>query len=62
MSKKKACKKDKFMVEGEECPICHGAQFVTNWKGRLAILDPAKSVIAKKINVTVDGEYAIKVS
>jgi len=60
--KKKACKNCKIFVEGDECPICKGTQFVTNWKGRLYVLDANKSEIAKKIESKVKGEYAIKVS
>ncbi|MEM4263710.1 MAG: transcription elongation factor subunit Spt4 [Candidatus Woesearchaeota archaeon] len=60
--KKKVCKKCKIFVEGEECPLCKGNQFVTNWKGRLNIIDANKSEIAKKIDIKVKGEYAIKVS
>ncbi len=59
--KRKVCKKCKLFVEGNECPVCKGNQFSTNWQGRLTILDANKSVIAKKIGITVKGEYAIKV-
>ena len=59
--KKKACKKCKIFVEGDECPICKGNQFSMNWQGRLNILDSNKSNISKKIGITVKGEYAIKV-
>ncbi len=62
MSKKKACKKCKLFVEGNECPVCHSAQFVVNWKGRINILDSNKSDIAKKMGHEVKGEYAIKVT
>lgn len=51
-----------MFVEGDECPTCHEAQFVTNWKGRLNIIDANKSEIAKKIGIKVKGDYAIKVS
>ncbi|RMF56027.1 DNA-directed RNA polymerase subunit E'' [Candidatus Woesearchaeota archaeon] len=61
MSKKKACKKCKIFVKGSECPICKSDQLTTNWNGRIYILDPNKSKIAKKINITIKGEYAIKV-
>lgn len=61
MAKKKVCKKCKLFVEGGECPICKGNQFSTNWQGRIYIADPNKSDIAKKIGITVKGEYAIKV-
>ena len=59
--KRKVCKKCKLFVEGSECPVCKGNQFSTNWQGRLTILDANKSIIAKKVEITVKGEYAIKV-
>lgn len=59
--KKKVCKKCKIFVEGTNCPVCKGNQFTTTWQGRLNIIDANKSVIAKKIGITVKGEYAIKV-
>ena len=60
MTKKKVCKKCKMFVDGSECPNCHGNQFTTNWQGRLNILNPEKSDVAKKIGIKVKGEYAIK--
>jgi len=58
--KKKVCKKCKIFVEGSQCPVCKDNQFSTNWQGRINILDTNKSIIAKKIGITVKGEYAIK--
>ena len=59
--KKKVCKACKMFIEGNECPV-HGAiQTSTNWQGRLNILNNKDSIIAKKINIEHDGEYAIKV-
>lgn len=60
MVKKKVCKKCKVFVDGNECPICHGNQFTTNWQGRINILDPENSAISKKIGIREKGEYAIK--
>jgi len=59
--KKKVCKKCKLFVDGNSCPSCKGNQFTTSWQGRLNILDANKSVIAKKLGITIKGEYAIKV-
>ncbi|MFC1801601.1 transcription elongation factor subunit Spt4 [Nanoarchaeota archaeon] len=59
--KRKVCKKCKLFVEGDECPICHTSQFSNNWQGRIFINDPNRSEIAKKLGITVKGEYAIKV-
>ncbi len=50
-----------MFVEGDECPICKTGSFSNNWQGRINILDANKSEISKKINITVKGEYAIKV-
>lgn len=61
MSKRKACAKCKVFVEGNECPICKNAQFSTNWKGRIQIIDANKSLVAEKIGIKIKGEYAIKV-
>ena len=58
---KKVCKKCKIFVEGNVCPICKGTVFTTNWKGRLSIIDPDKSIIAKNLDIKIKGEYAIKV-
>ena len=59
--KKKVCKKCKLFVDGSECPSCKGNQFSNNFQGRLFIIDPNKSQIAKKVDIKVKGEYAIKV-
>lgn len=59
--KKKVCRKCMVFVDGNECPICKGDIFVTNSKGRVYVLNVEKSIIAKKINAPVAGEYAIKV-
>lgn len=58
---KKACFKCKIFVEGNVCPVCSGNQFSDNWKGRVYITDPNRSEVAKKMGITVKGEYAIKV-
>ncbi|PIN87512.1 DNA-directed RNA polymerase subunit E'' [Candidatus Woesearchaeota archaeon CG10_big_fil_rev_8_21_14_0_10_32_24] len=61
MAKKKACKKCKLFVEGEQCPICKNGNFTNNWQGRLFITDVERSMIAHNVNAAVKGEYAIKV-
>ena len=59
--KKSACKKCKILSDGNECPICKGNLLTTNWQGRVNILDVSKSIIAKKINSPINGEYVIKI-
>ncbi|MBU0929662.1 MAG: DNA-directed RNA polymerase subunit E'' [Nanoarchaeota archaeon] len=59
---KKVCRKCKVFVTGSECPICHGNNFTTSWKGRIIILNPEKSEIAQKLEIKEKHEYAIKIS
>ncbi len=59
--KKKVCKKCKLFVDGNECPICKNATFSTSWQGRLHILDTKESMVANKVGIADNGEYAIKV-
>lgn len=61
MSKKKVCKKCKIFVEKDQCPICKGETFATNWMGRVLVIDPKKSIVSQKMNIEHKGEYAIKV-
>ena len=56
---KKACKKCKIIVEGNECPVCKGKDFSETLKGRIYIFDTG-SQIAQKLNFKLKGEYTIK--
>jgi DNA-directed RNA polymerase subunit E" len=60
MSKKKVCKNCKIFVEGSECPLCKGQTFLTNWQGRIYVVDPKKSQVAQKMGLKAKGEYTIK--
>lgn len=60
--KNKVCKRCRIFVEGGQCPLCKGTNFSTTWKGKIIVLDPLKSDIAKKTGIEAKGEYAIKVS
>ncbi|MFA5141383.1 MAG: transcription elongation factor subunit Spt4 [Candidatus Woesearchaeota archaeon] len=61
MSKKKICKTCKLFVDGDKCPICNNSNFASAFNGRMYILDPNRSEIAKKIGIKAKGEYAIKI-
>jgi len=60
MAKKKACKKCRTFVRGNECPTCKSTDLTTNWKGRVIIFNPEHSDIAKKMDIKEKGEYAIR--
>lgn len=64
--RKKICKRCKSIVDGNKCndPGCTGiqsSQYANSYKGRIFIVDAAKSDIAKKVGIKYAGEYAIKV-
>ena len=59
--KRKVCRKDKLFTEEDLCPICKKDSFSNNWQGRIHFLDIEKSHIAKEMEITMKGEYAIKV-
>jgi RNA polymerase subunit RPABC4/transcription elongation factor Spt4 len=57
MIKLRACRVCKRVTEEQKC---HG-DTVLEWKGYIYILNPGKSIIAKKAGINQVGEYAIKV-
>ena len=60
MAKKKACKRCRTFVKGNECPTCKTSDLTTSWKGRVIIFN-TESEIAKKMGIKEKGEYAIKI-
>lgn len=47
-------------MEAERCAICN-IPSSKNWSGFLIIVDPEKSNIAKELNISLPGEYALRV-
>jgi len=60
MVKKKACKKCKTIYSGTKCPKCGSEEASDTFKGKIVILNPEESEIAKNTNLKEKGEYAIK--
>lgn len=60
MAKEKACKTCKLIYEGESCPNCGKKEVSENFKGKIVIVDPEKSELAKHLKITKKGLYAIK--
>ena len=62
MAKKaKACRKCRFIYEEcEKCPKCGSPSFIENWKGKIEIVNPENSEIAKELKLTEKGVYTIK--
>ena len=60
MKGKKACKHCRVIVEGDKCQLCQQQDFTETWKGRVIVLKPEESEIAKNLKIVNSGEYAIK--
>lgn len=61
MPKSKACKLCNTIFEtGEKCPKCESKESTESFKGRVVVLNPEKSEIAKKLNLKEKGNFAIK--
>ena len=60
MPKEKACKICKRIYEGNECPNCGARESTDTFKGRIQVISPEKSEIAKKLDIKKEGNFAIK--
>jgi len=56
----KSCVSCKRISTKERCSVCDNPTS-TNWSGLLLIIDPDNSDIAKELNITLNGEYALRV-
>ena len=61
MTKKKADKISKKLYSQQECTGKDPTSLSSSWQGRVIVVDPQKSFIAKKMGFSEKGEYAIKV-
>ena len=60
MAKRKVCKDCKLIYEGDKCPNCGSQEYTEEIKGKVAVLDPEKSLLAKKMGKKGKGVYSIK--
>ena len=58
--KEKACKNCKMVYEGSSCPNCQSTDGVEGFKGKVTVVDPENSEIAKQLGVKGKGVYAIR--
>lgn len=62
MAKQRACKRCKTIFEGKDiCPNCDSKDFTEGFKGRIVVLNPEKSIIAKELNLKDKGEFTIRI-
>ncbi|MCD4703559.1 MAG: DNA-directed RNA polymerase, subunit E'' [Methanosarcinaceae archaeon] len=55
------CRECHRLVKGQTCPVCGSSDMSSDWSGLVVIIDPERSVIAKKIGVELADKYALKV-
>ena len=57
---RRACKVCKMVMNENVCPRCK-VNTTSSWSGYLGITNPEESKIAKKMEITLPGEYALKI-
>jgi DNA-directed RNA polymerase subunit E" len=60
MVKQKACKQCKTVYKGAKCPNCGSEETTDTFKGKITVIRPEDSEIAKKLKISKKGEYAIR--
>ena len=59
--KLQACRNCNFITESSTCPNCGSASLSDDWAGYVVVLDVEGSEIAKRLNITKPGKYALRV-
>lgn len=60
MASEKACPKCYLITSDDTCSLC-GSKTSENWTGLIVVTDPDNSELAKELNITIPGRYALKV-
>ncbi len=54
-----ACRNCRTLTYEKICPKCKSTNLSASWKGIVIIVDPENSQIAKELNISEKGEYAL---
>lgn len=57
----KACRDCNFITEEDKCPNCGGTSLSDDWTGYVVIREIENSEIAKRLDITKPGRFALKV-
>ncbi len=60
MAKEKACKQCKSVYEGAKCPKCGSTESTDTFKGKIYVLNPGESELAKNLKLNEKGEFAVR--
>lgn len=56
----RACPRCKYITFEGVCPLCE-TKTSADWTGLIVVLDPDESDLAKELNISFPGRYALKV-
>ncbi len=62
MVRELACRKCRHITTGKVCPVCKSSDLTPDWSGIILIVQPETSQVAKTLNITQKGKYALKVT
>lgn len=59
----RACRKCHSLVprEASRCPVCGSTDLSDDWDGVIIVIDPGKSMLARKLEIEKSGRYALRV-
>ena len=57
----RACRTCHLVTNANICPNCKISSLSTDWAGEIIVVDPEKSVLAKRLEITRPGRYALRV-
>jgi DNA-directed RNA polymerase subunit E" len=60
MAKDKACRQCKTIFNGAKCPKCGAEGGSESFKGKVVVLNPENSEIAKNLKLHEKGTYAVR--
>jgi len=61
MASEKVCKKCRAIYEGAKCPKCGSEESNDSFKGKVIILKPEESEVAKNLKIKDKGAFALKI-
>jgi DNA-directed RNA polymerase subunit E" len=58
-----ACRKCNLIIsQGNACPVCNASDLTSKWSGYIAMLNVEKSDVAKRMEIKVNGSYALSIN
>jgi len=62
LARELACRKCRAITIGKVCSICKSSDLTRDWSGIILIVQPENSQVAKTLEITQKGKYALKVT